>query len=76
MIRTCAGAGAIEDSGFSRLAAEREGRQCLGAEVDGQDLQRRQRHGTAPPERAKIRNGTTSGVAWAKMQVTNLRMFS
>jgi hypothetical protein len=32
--------------------------------------------GTAPPERAKIRNGTTSGVAWAKMQVTNLRMFS
>jgi hypothetical protein len=23
--------------------------------------------GTAPPESAKIRNGTTSGTAWAKM---------
>ena len=57
----------LHESRLGRLAAQRERGERLGAEVDGQDLQYRQRQRDGPPESAKTRNGTTSGVAWAKM---------
>ena len=52
---------------LGRLAAERERGQDLGAEVDGENLQHRQRQRNPPPDSANTRNGTTSGVRWAKM---------
>ena len=54
--------------GSGRLAAEGQRRQRLRAEVERQQLEHRERKGDrSAAESAKTRNGTTSGVAWAKM---------
>ena len=58
---------AVHEAGLGRFAAEGQRGQRLRAEVDREDLQHRQRQRDRPPERAKIRNGTTSGTACAKM---------
>ena len=59
---------AVHEARLGRLAAQRERGQRLGAEVEGEDLQHRQRQrDRAAAEREDAGTGTTSGVAWAKM---------
>ena len=66
--------GPVHHAGLGSLRAERERREEVRAEVDGEDLHHGQREGD--PRNTNARNGTSSGTLEAKMYVMNFPMLA